>query len=104
MAKSENTAAAKAKADVQKIEVLVVKSIAAGFRRIGIAFTREAQHLDASVLTAEQKAALVNDPNLAVTRVTVPVAAPGTPANPVVTPVVEAAPAESADAGTGEAK
>lgn len=90
MADTKPTAGAKAKAELQKIEVLVVKSLAAGFRRAGIAFTREAQHLDASVLSAKQKAAIQSDPNLVVTTATV-TAAPGTPANPVVTPVAEPA-------------
>lgn len=79
-----------AKADVKKIKVLVVKSVANGFRRIGLAFTREAQHLDASVLTDEQKEALTSDPNLSVTTATVTVAAAGTKDNPVVTPITAA--------------
>lgn len=93
---AENTNPATAKAKLKTIEVLVVKSLANGFRRIGLAFTREAQHLDASVLTDAQKAALTSDPNLSVTTATVTVAAAGTKANPVVTPVEVAAADDSA--------
>lgn len=81
------TPAATAKSKLKSIEVLVVKSVANGFRRIGLAFTREAQHLDASKLTDAQKEALNSDPNLSVTTATVTVAAAGTKENPVVTPV-----------------
>jgi hypothetical protein len=98
MAENKQTDTA-AKAEVKKIKVYVVKSLAEGFRRIGLAFTREAQHLDASVLTEAQKAALTSDPNLSVTTATVTVAAGGTTANPVVTPA-PAAPA--ADDSTGK--
>lgn len=98
MADTKQTAGAKAKAELQKIEVVVVKSVAAGFRRLGIAFTREAQHLDARVLSDEQRAALHADPNLVVTTDTVTVAAPGTPTHPVVTPVAVE------DSVAGEAK
>lgn len=95
MAENPNPATT-AKAKLKTIEVLVVKSLANGFRRIGLAFTREAQHLDASVLTDEQKAALQNDPNLSVTTATVTVAKAGTAANPVVTPVEAPAADDSA--------
>jgi len=98
MAETTQTAGDKAKADVKKIKVLVVKSVADGFRRIGLAFTREAQHLDASVLTDAQKAALTSDPNLNVTTATVTVAAVGTPANPVVMPVAAAPAADDSAA------
>lgn len=93
---AEKNGESKAKQDLKKVEVLVIKSVAASFRRLGIVFTREAQHLDAAALSDEQKAALVADPNLTVTTATVAVAAPGTPASPVVTPVE--APAAPADA------
>lgn len=93
---AKSSVEAKAKAELKKIEVLVVKSVADGFRRIGLAFTREAQHLDASVLTDEQKAALASDPALSVTTATVTVAAAGTAANPVVTPVTAPATADEA--------
>lgn len=89
MAETTNTTAT-AKSKLKSIEVLVVKSVANGFRRIGLAFTREAQHLDASVLTDEQKTALNTDPNLSVTTATVTVAAAGTKDNPVVTPITAA--------------
>lgn len=90
MAENTQTAESNVQAKLKKIEVLVVKSVADGFRRIGLAFTREAQHLDTSVLTAAQRAALQNDPNLSVTTAKVTVVAGGTAANPVVTPVAVA--------------
>jgi hypothetical protein len=82
-----------AKAKVKQIEALVVKSVAKTFRRIGMAFTNEAIHLDPSLLTDEQVAALKSEPGLVVTQatVTVPVSK-GAATTPVVTPI--AAPAD----------
>ncbi|MCP1375386.1 HI1506-related protein [Dyella lutea] len=81
-------AAQAAKAEVKTIKALVVKSVAKTFRRIGLAFTNEATHLDPSLLSADQVAALKAEPNLVVTEAKVTVAAPADkPATPVVTPI-----------------
>lgn len=87
-----NTVKQAAKAEVKKIEALVVKSVAKTFRRIGLAFTNEATHLDLSLLTKDQITALTNEPGLVVTKakVTVP-ATDAAPTSPVVTPVATAA-------------
>lgn len=85
------TVEASAEAEYVKIKALVVKSVAKGFRRIGLAFTREATHLDPELLTEDQVKALVADPNLNVTPdvVTVTKADAESP-NPVLTPVASA--------------
>lgn len=70
-----------AKNELRKVKVLVVKSVADTFRRIGLAFTREATHLDQKLLTASQINALKSDPNLSVSEATVVVAAPAPDAN-----------------------
>ena len=85
------------KSELRKVKVLVVKSVASSFRRIGLAFTREATHLDQTLLTTSQVNALKEDPNLSVTQATVVTADPapvaGKPAqsiaDAVVTPVQE---------------
>ena len=64
------------KNELRKVKVLVVKSVAAQFRRICLAFTREAMHLDQSLLTTSQINTLKSDPNLSVTESTVVVAGP----------------------------
>jgi hypothetical protein len=85
-----------AKNELVKIKALVVKSVANSFRRIGLAFTREATHLDPSLLTDAQVTALKSEPNLSVSEATVTVVAPADkPATPVVTPVAPAADAGS---------
>ena len=93
MAPTKETAV---KAELRTIKALAVKSVAKGFRRIGLAFTREATHLDPSLLTGDQLAAIKADPNLVVTEVKVTVPAPlEKPGTPVVTPVAPAADAGS---------
>lgn len=102
---TKSTVETDVKNELRKIKVLVVKSVATSFRRIGLAFTREATHLDASLLTSSQVNTLKSDPNLSVSEATVVVAgaAPGanapkptTAAEAVVTPV----PAESLEETT----
>lgn len=92
MAGNTPTKSAAVKAEVKTIKALVVKSVAKTFRRIGLAFTNEATHLDASLLTKDQIAALTNEPGLVVTeaKIAVPVT-DAKPSTPVVTPVTAAA-------------
>jgi hypothetical protein len=83
------------KSELRKVKVLVVKSVADTFRRIGLAFTREATHLDQKLLTTSQINTLKSDPNLSVSEATVVVAGPAPDASTkptsasdaVVTPV-----------------
>lgn len=69
------------KGELRKVKVLAVKSVADGFRRIGLAFTREATHLDQMLLTTSQINALKADPNLSVTETTITVDSPAPAAN-----------------------
>lgn len=52
-----------------KIKVLIVRSLAGGFRRAGIAFTNEAKRLEADALSDEQIHAIKNEPSLSVQEV-----------------------------------
>lgn len=80
------------KNELRKVKVFVVKSVADSFRRIGLAFTREATHLDQKLLTTSQINTLKSEPNLSVSEATVVVAGPApdkatTAADAVVVPV-----------------
>jgi hypothetical protein len=85
-----------AKSELRKVKVLVVKSVASTFRRLGVAFTREATHLDQSLLTTSQINTLTSDPNLSVSTSTVVVAGPAPTTKPTTTEgaVVTPVPAE----------
>lgn len=92
---SPSTTASKLGAEVRTIRAIAVKSVATTFRRIGIAFSREAVHLDPELLTEEQIEALKNEPGLHITGVEIDVAVPDKkPTTPIVTPI--AAPAADA--------
>lgn len=75
--------------ELRTIKALVVTSVAKSFRRLGLAFTREAVHLDPSLLSKDDVQALKSDPNLVVTeaKVTVPAPLAVAPPTPVVVPV-----------------
>ena len=93
MALAKQAAENAVKAELKTIKALVVKAAAKTFRRIGIAFTNEATHLDRSLLTDAQLASLKADPSLSVTEAKITVIVPADkPSTPVVTPVAAADP------------
>lgn len=85
-----------AKSETREILALAVQSVGKAFRRIGIAFTEEAVHLDPDLLTEDQLEALKNEPALRITGAKVTVAVTDAkPTTPVVTPIV--APVDDVD-------
>ncbi len=65
---------------MNKIETLIVRTVAGTFRRCGIAFSEEAMRLDPSVLSKKQVAELKAEPALVVSTEAAPEPDPSDPA------------------------
>jgi hypothetical protein len=63
---------------VSKIKILIVRSVAGGFRRAGIAFSEEAMRLDPAILSKQQIAVLKAEPALSVSEESVEAPEPKT--------------------------